>query len=77
MQCMSARMSVPYCAYTSPVSIESDMLVTCCMQCAMSVSLLLFLTARVSCSYSVQVLPCGPWSVITLRENLVRLASPM
>ena len=25
------------CAFTSPVSIESGMLVTCCMQCAMSV----------------------------------------
>ena len=26
------------CAFTSPVSIEYGMLVTCCMQCTMSVS---------------------------------------
>ena len=25
------------CAFTSPVSIEYDMLVTCCMQCVMAV----------------------------------------
>ena len=30
------------CAFTSPVSIESGMLVTCCMQCAISVSMVLY-----------------------------------
>ena len=29
------------CAFTSPVSIESGMLETCCMQCAISVSTVL------------------------------------
>ena len=29
------------CAFTSPMSIESGMLVTCCMQCVMSVSTVL------------------------------------
>ena len=38
------------------------------MQCAMSVSLLLLLTACVS--RSVHVSPRGPWAVITLRETL-------
>ena len=38
------------------------------MQCAMSVSLLLLLTACVS--HSVHVLSRGIWAVITLRETL-------
>ena len=38
------------------------------MQCAMSVSVLLLLTACVS--RSVHVSPCGTWPVITLRETL-------
>ena len=67
---MIARVS----AFTSHVSIDSGMLVTCCI-CAMSVSLLLLLTACVSGASSVQFSLRGPWTVITLRENLVRLAS--
>ena len=38
------------------------------MQCAMSVSLLLLLTACVS--RSVHISPRGTWAVITLSENL-------
>ena len=58
---------VPECAYTSPVSIESGMLVTCGMQCAMSVSLRLLLTACVS--HSVHISLRGTWAVITLCES--------
>ena len=35
-------------ALTSPVNIKSSMLVTCCMQWVMSVSLLLLITACIS-----------------------------
>ena len=50
------------------MSIESGMLVTCSMQCALSVSFLLLLTACVS--RSVHVSPRGTWAVITLCETL-------
>ena len=50
------------------MSIESGMLVTCLMQCAMSVSLLLLLTARIS--RSVHVSPRDTLAVITLCEIL-------
>ena len=50
------------------MSIESGMLVTYCMQYAISVSLLLRLTACIS--RSVHVSPRGTWAVITLRETL-------
>ena len=43
------------CAYTSPVNIESGMLVTCCMQCTITVSLLIsggaILASNYECSY--------------------------
>ena len=64
-QCMNVE-----CTSTSLVSIESAMLVTCCMQCVMYVSLVLLLTACVSRSLYVQVSPHGPWAVTTLRECL-------
>ena len=50
------------------MSIEYGMLVTCLMQCAMSMSLRLLLTARVF--RSVHISPRGTWAVITLRESL-------
>ena len=46
--------------------IEFGMLVTCCMQCGISLSLLLLFTACVSVLRSVQVLLPGEWAVINL-----------
>ena len=61
------------CAFTSPVSFESGMLVTCCMQCAMSVSTVLlcgdvlsvdgkYVYATVMCL----VLPCVSSPVVVM-----------